>query len=384
MRSNRLRSLFLLDPEIVFLNHASFGACPRPVMEVYQHWQRELELEPVDFLVRHGAELMAEARERLAEYVGAGRDDLVFVPNATYGVNVIARSLRLGPGDECLSTDHEYGACDRAWQMLCDRQGATYVRAPIEVPVTTDTDIVEAVWSRVTERTKVLFFSHITSLTALTLPAKALCARARDAGILTLVDGAHVPGHIDLDVPDIGADFYVGNCHKWLCAPKGAGFLWAAPAVQDLVEPLVISFGTHPERPGPSRFVDDLEYTGTTDLASYLSVPAAIDFQAQNDWEAVRGQCHGLLRETRSRLLQIPGIAPLSPDNTMWYGQMAALELPAMDDPLALCETLFSEFGIEVPAYAWNGRPLIRVAIQGYNTPEDIDELMAALEVVMD
>src|SRR5262245_16903128 len=211
---------FLLRPEITFLNHGSFGACPRPVFEIFQAWQRELEAQPVEFLGRRISQLLAEARARLASYVGTQADHLVFVPNATYGVNVVARSLELQPGDEVLTTNHEYGAADRAWRFNCARRGVRYISRPIALPAECDEPIADQLWAGVTERTRVIFLSHITSPTALIFPVAEICRRARAAGIMTVVDGAHAPGQIDLDLEGMGVDFYSGNCHKWLCAPK--------------------------------------------------------------------------------------------------------------------------------------------------------------------
>jgi isopenicillin-N epimerase len=225
-----LRQAFLLRPGVIFLNHGSFGACPRPVFAAYQEWQRELEAQPVEFLGRRGRGLLAEARRALGAYVGAAADDLVYVPNSTFALNVVARALPLTPGDEVLATDHEYGAMERAWTFVCERRGARYVRQPVPVPCATEDEVVQAVWAGVTPRTRVLFLSHITSPTALIFPVAALVRRAREAGILTVIDGAHAPGQVPLDLGALGADFYVANCHKWLCAPKGSCCLpWSSP-----------------------------------------------------------------------------------------------------------------------------------------------------------
>ena len=205
-----LKALFLLDPDVVFLNHGSFGACPLPVFETYQTWQRELERQPVAFLGRQAAALMAHARTQLAAYLGAAADEIVYFPNPTTAINMVARSLRLRPHDEILTTDHEYGAMDRTWRFICHQTGARYVRQPIPLPVTDAEVWVETFWHGVTERTKVIFLSHITSPTALTFPVEAICRRARAAGLLCIVDGAHAPGHIPLHLPAIGADLYTG------------------------------------------------------------------------------------------------------------------------------------------------------------------------------
>ena len=209
-----LRNQFLLDPEVVFLNHGSFGACPRPVFAAYQQWQHELERQPVRFLGRELGGLLAEVRGRLGEYLHVPAGELVLIPNATYGVNVVARSLALGPGDEVLTTDHEYGACDKTWEFICGKTGADYVHQPIPLPAESAEAILEQFWAGVTPRTRLIFLSHITSPTALCLPVEAICQRARAAGILTLIDGAHALGQVPLDLIALGADFYTGNLHK--------------------------------------------------------------------------------------------------------------------------------------------------------------------------
>ena len=230
-----LRSEFLLDPDIIFLNHGSFGATPRPVFESYQRWQRVLEREPVDFLGRKATELLRESRTVLADYLGAQVDNLVYVTNATTGINIVAHSLDLNPGDEVLSTDHEYGAMDRTWRFLSRKRGFKYVNYTISIPVTSQDEFVQQFWAQVTPATRVIYLSHITSPTAMILPIEAITQRAREAGILTVIDGAHAPGQIPLSLDAIGADFYVGNLHKWLCAPKGSAFLYARPEVQALI-----------------------------------------------------------------------------------------------------------------------------------------------------
>ena len=221
-----LRDLFLLRPGVAYLNHGSCGACPRPVFDAYQAWQLELERQPMEFQ-RHLGDRLCEARQALGAYVGAQADDLVYVTNITMGLNVVAHSIPLQPGDEVLGTDHEYGAMERAWEFNCQKNSARYVRQPVPLPVGSAEEIVEAIWSGVTERTRVLFFSHITSPTAFILPAAELVRRAREAGILTVVDGAHAAGQIALDLEGLGVDFYSANCHKWMMAPKGSGFLYA-------------------------------------------------------------------------------------------------------------------------------------------------------------
>jgi isopenicillin-N epimerase len=355
------REPFLLDPEVVFLNHGSFGACPRPVFDVYQQWQREFEREPVDLFDRRLEEELAGVRAALGEFVGAPADDLALVLNATFGVNAVLRSLQLGPGDEILTTRHEYGGIDLLLDFLSERTGVRVVRPP-----GTDAD---SIWAGATERTRVLLVSHITSPTALLLPVEELCRRAGEAGVLSIVDGAHGPGQVPLDLERLGADFYAGNCHKWLCAPKGAGFLYARPEQQELVDPLVVGWGYR-----ESGFALRHDWESTRDPSAYLAVPAAIEFVRAHGRQA---ECRQLLREG-SQQLEAAGFDAFGPEQPL---QMAAFRLPACDAK-ALERGLFDEFRIEVPVKDWNGQPLIRVSIAPYNTPADLDRLDAALETV--
>ena len=360
-----MREGFLLDPEVVHLNHGSFGACPPPVFEEYQRLQRELESSPTDFFTRRVARWfwsggekpgrLAEARGSLAAFVGARTEDLVFVPNATSGLNAVIRSLQLKAGDEVLTTRHEYGAITRTWEFV---DAGLVVCEPGEF------------LERIGPRTRAVSVSHITSPTALLLPVEEICAAARAAGALTIVDGAHAPGHIPLDLESVGADIYAGNCHKWLCAPKGAGFLWARPEHQGWIEPLVVSWGYRDE----ADFAERHGWAGTRDPAAYLSVPKAIEVHATFDLERARA----LADEAERRLgeLELPRIegvpAPF----------MRAVELPA-GNPDELWGRLYHEFRVEAPVYEWEGRRLLRVSIGPYNDESDIDRLIAALRELL-
>jgi isopenicillin-N epimerase len=363
-----VKHLFLLDPDVVFLNHGSFGACPRPVFEQYQRWQRELERQPVEFLARRYPGLIEEAKARLAAYVGARTDDLVFVPNATAGMNVAARSLQLGPGDEVLLTTHEYGAVDFLWADVCARTGATLVRRHVEP----GPDLVDALWAAVTPRTRVISVSHITSATALRFPVEQICRRARAEEIPTVVDGAHAPGQLDLDLDALGADFYAGNCHKWLCAPKGAGFLWVRPEHQSATAPLVVGWSEREE-----SFAARHRWQGTQDPAAYLAVPAAIEFQADHGWSQVRAACRALAVEAGRRLGEL-GWQQLAPDGA-WLGQMVAVELPDCDTE-DLKRRLYERHRVEVPVYRWQDRGFVRASFQGYNDEADLEAFVDALQ----
>lgn len=380
-----LRSYFQLDPSVIFLNHGSFGATPLPVFEVYQEWQRQVERQPVRFFSREATPALREARTRLARYVNVRPEELVFVHNATFGVNVVARSLDLQPGDEVLTSNHEYGACSNAWELACTKRGARYVRQPITLPVSDDAAMLEEFWQGVTAQTRVIYLSHITSPTALTLPIAAICARARRAGILTVIDGAHAPGQIDLDLASLGADAYTGNLHKWLCAPKGAGFLWVQPHLQPRIEPLVTSWGFGPERGHfeENDFISALQWQGTDDLSAFLSVPAAIDFQAEHHWPAVRRHCHALLSASMARLAALTGMAAVYPAQSGYYHQMAIVPIPLQPDLAVLKERLYDEFAIEIPCINWQGRHFVRISVQGYNSEEDLRRLEEAIGALL-
>jgi isopenicillin-N epimerase len=374
--------LFLLNPKVVFLNHGSFGACPKPVFETYQRWQAELERQPVEFLGRRAEDLMAEARATLARYLGSDVDEVVYFPNPTTALNMVARSMDLQAGDEILSTDHEYGAMERTWRFLCRKRGARYVRQPIPLPLSSSEDFEEIFWKGVTENTRAIFISHITSPTALRFPVKKICRRARETGLLCIVDGAHAPGQIPLNLQELGVDFYAGACHKWLCAPKGAAFLYARRELQPMLEPLVVSWGWEADRPSASRFVDHHEWQGTRDLAAFLSVPAAIEFQLEHDWDAVRKHLHQLVNETRQRINDLTGLEPICLDSTDGRLQMFAARLPDVN-LLDLNKRLYEEFRIEVLIDSWNEQPLIRVSLQAYNDANDADVLLKALDKLL-
>lgn len=383
-----MKELFLLDPSITFLNHGSFGACPEPVFREYQRWQRELERQPVDFLARRATALMAEARATLAAYVGAAADELIYYPNPTHAINMVARSVALQSGDEILTTDHEYGAMDRTWHWLCRKVGARYVHRPIPLPVTTPTEFVEQFWAGVNARTKIIFISHLSSPTALIFPVQELCKRAREQGILTIIDGAHVPGHLPLNLHELGCDIYTGACHKWLSAPKGAAFLYAQHAVQSWLAPLVVSWGWGDAVIAPTldrgetQFIRNHEWQGTRDLAAFLSVPSAIEFQRDHHWEEVRTRCHAFAAQTRQRINALTGLEPICPDAREWFNQMATIRIPPTD--LGQLKTrLYTQFKIEVPLIDWNRQHFIRVSYQGYNTEEDMETLIAALEQLL-
>jgi isopenicillin-N epimerase len=377
------RHPFLLDPDVVFLNHGSFGATPAPVFDEYQRLQLEMERQPVRWLQREADQRLATARAALAEYVGCDHDEIVYFPNPTQAINMVARSMRLEPGDEVVATDHEYGAMDRTWRVVCAEAGARYVQAHVPIPLPTADEVVERVWAAVTPRTRVLFISHITSSTAVRFPVEELVRRAREAGIVTIVDGAHVPGHIPLDVRAVGADFYTGAPHKWLCAPKGTSFLYARRDAQHLLKPLVVSWGWESLTPSGSTFVDHHEWQGTRDLAAFLATPAAIEWTRANDWEGQQQRSHDMVRTAIGRVDALTGLGSMYPDDVFrWYGQMAVALLPDVD-VVELKRRLYDEFLVELPVHRFADQPMLRVSIAMYTVESDIDALVDALATLL-
>jgi len=376
-----IKPLFLLAPDVTFLNHGSFGATPRPVFENYQDWQRRLENQPVLYLDRELQEHFRIARQKLASILKADPDNLVFVPNATFGVNVIARSLDFQPGDELLTSDHEYGACDNVWDFLSQKTELKVIRKKIPLPLPSKEEMIERIWDGVSERTRLIFLSQITSPTAIRLPVEEICQRAREAGILILVDGAHAPGQLDLDLNHLEADFYTGNCHKWLMAPKGSGFIHIRPEHQDLVEPLVISWGWGENCPfeSDSKLQAMLEWWGTKDPAAYFSTTAAIEFQQEHHWDKVREECHKLLTGGLKRIENLTGLPSIYGQTENNYIQIGAAEWPRDWNPENLQSWLYNTHKIEIPVIPWEDRWLIRPSVQGYNSQEDLDRLIGAL-----
>jgi isopenicillin-N epimerase len=370
LTATELRGEFLLDPEIAFLNHGSFGACPRTVFERYQAWQLELEREPIDFLDRRLPALLESARTALSDYVRCPAEDLAFVQNATTGVNLAARSLDLRAEDEVLATDLEYAACDLAWEQVCSRAGARYVRAPIPLPLDGPSTLVETLFAAVTERTRVVYVSHVTSDTGLVLPVEEIVARARERGLVTVVDGAHAPAQVPVDLAALGADFYSGNCHKWLGAPKGAGFLHVRPEYQERVDGAIVSWGYA----DGSTFSERIEKQGTRDPAAWLTVPAAIAYLGEREWDDVRERCRRLARDARGELCDLLGTKPIAPDEMI--AQMAAVRLPAPAPDLS--QRMFTRHRVEIPVVGTR-QDLLRLSVAAYTTREEIDRLLAAL-----
>ncbi|MCY4145775.1 MAG: aminotransferase class V-fold PLP-dependent enzyme [Chloroflexi bacterium] len=365
------RADFLIRDDITFLNHGSFGACPKRVFAQYQAWQLRLERQPVAFLLRERVALMADACEQIAAYLNVSADDIVFVTNATSGMNIALRSLPLRAGDEILTTSHEYGAINRLLAYTAAKTGARIVRHEVKLPYASDSDFTEALFALATPRTRAIVISHITSPSALIFPIAQICQRARQQGILTIVDGAHAPGQLPLDLDSIGADIYTGNFHKWLCAPKGAGFLHARREHHAWLEPLIISHGWRDD----SDFVERNEWGGTRDIAAFLTVPAAIAFLRKHDWDSVVADCHNLATQAQDRLCQRYNLESYSQGQ---FAQMVTIPLPPCD-AAQIKARLYDEHSIEIPVGMFMGRCGLRLSVAAYNNAGDIDHLLAAL-----
>lgn len=378
-----MASPWRLDPDVVFLNHGSFGACPEPVLAAQQAVRDELEREPVRFFVHRLMPLLDGARAELAAFLGAAPDDLVFVPNATTGVNAVLRSLALAPGDELLTTDHAYGACRNALEFVAERAGARVVVARVPFPLADAGEVVAAVAAAVTPRTRLALIDHVTSPTGLVFPLARIIAALRERGVGVLVDGAHAPGMVPLALDELGADYYTGNLHKWVCAPKGAAFLWVRRELQPTVRPAVISHGVRSPWRGRSRFHLEFDWTGTDDPSAWLAVPEALRFLAQLGGAQHMRRNRELALAARDLLVDALGIAAPAPDDMI--GALAAVPLPDGDarvGPIdALQHELMERHRIEVPVIPWPAPPkrMLRISAQAYNTLDQYRNLAGHL-----
>ncbi|HAJ64377.1 MAG TPA: aminotransferase [Cyanobacteria bacterium UBA8543] len=381
-----------LDPGVTFLNHGSYGACPRPVLEAQQRSRDQLEHQPLRFLMRDYEQMLDAARSQLAAFVGAQADELVFVPNATTGINSVLRSLLFNPDDELLTTNQEYNACRNALDFIASRTGAKVVVAAVPFPLDSPNQVIEAVMERVSPKTRLALLDHVTSKTALIFPLQQLVNKLAAQGVDTLIDGAHALGMVPLNLHELGATYYTGNCHKWLCAPKGAGFLYVRREKQSAIRPLTISHGANSKRTDKSRFQLEFDWTGTHDPTAYLCVPEAIQFIGSllpGGWTELMKQNQAKALLARQLLCEALGVSPPCPNEMI--GSMAVVPLP---DQLSLYEQgrqprewpvlqdiLFERFNIEVPVIPWSApfQQMVRISAQLYNTPQHYEYLAEAL-----
>jgi isopenicillin-N epimerase len=382
-----MRQHWTLDPEIVFLNHGSFGACPIPVLEAQARFRAELEREPVQFFDRLLGSELERARGVAAAFVGARTQDFVFVRNSTAGVNAVLRSLEFERGDALLTTDHVYNACRNTLEYVARRMGVEVIVVQVPLPIRHPEDVLARILDAVTPRVRLALIDHVTSHTGLVFPLAAIVRELRERGIETLVDGAHGPGMVEVDFRGLGAGYYAGNFHKWVSAPKGAAMLCVREDLQADLHPISISHGL--ARQGQARFLDEFAWTGTDDPSSWLCVPEAIAFFERalpGGFPELRMRNRALALQARRLLAGALGVEPPAPESMI--GSLAALPLPdgntdgavwPRKDPLY--EALFERHRIEVPVFSWPKPPrrLIRVSAQLYNTIDDYHRLAAAL-----
>jgi isopenicillin-N epimerase len=377
-----MKTQFLLDPTITFLNHGSFGACPKPIFEEYQRFQKELETEPVYFLIKKQKEYLQLAKNSLAKFVGCSPNDFFFTSNPTIAINTIMRSLNLKSGDEILTTNHEYGAMDRTWNFYCKKTGAKYIRQNISIPIVSKQQIIEEFWKGYTSNTKIIFLNQISSSTAIVFPVKEICEKARELGLITIIDGAHVPGHIDLNITNLNPDFYTGTLHKWMLAPKGSSFLYVKKSFQEMLDPLIVGWGYESLTPGESQFLDYQEFQGTRDISSFLYTPTVIDFLYHNDWKSKTLISKKIVLDNYQRFCDLLNSQPICPISNEFLGQMASIPIKTFH-PVELKELLFEKYKIEIPIMPLNGNYYIRYSINAYNSQKDLDVLYAALENII-
>ncbi len=375
----QLKNHFLLRDDITYLNFGSFGACVKPVFERYQQFQLELEQEPVLFITGTGPKYLEQARAALGAYLHADQNDLVYVTNPSFAVNTIARSMYLKAGDEVLTTDIEYGACDKTWRFYCEQTGAGYIQQPIRLPLTSKDEFVDDLFKGVSAKTKLIFISHITSSTALRLPVEEVIAKAKTLGIPVFVDGAHAPGQVPLDLTTLDADYYTGACHKWMMTPKGSSFLYVKKEKQAAIDPLVISWGYKALFPSDSSFLDYHQFNGTRDFSAFLTIPAAIEFMEKHEWDKVSASCRQLVKDNAPALFDITGgqaLAPLSDDFIL---QLLSAEIKT-NEPEKLHDLLFDQYRIQVPVMRHGDKVYLRYSINAFNGQADLDTLFTALK----
>lgn len=376
------RDAWSIRPGTTYLNHGSFGPTPRVVRECQLNWQQQLASQPMDFFVRNLEPAWLAARQRLGQFVGADPENLVFVENSTAAMNAVANSFPLDRGDEVLLTDHEYGAVLRIWQRACQSAAAAEPQiAKLPAKFESADQVVDAIFRNVTDRTRLLVVSHITSPTAVILPVQQLCDEAKRHGISICIDGPHAPAQAPLAIDELGCDFYTASLHKWVSAPIGSGFLYVAPRRQPLIRTPQLSWGRlAPAK--PSTWWEEFVWPGTRDPSAYLASPAAMDLLDGVGLPIFRARTHCLARYARHRLVELTGLEPPTPDDERWYGSMIAVTLPPGDAP-SLQRALWQEYGIEVPIIDRHGRRSIRVSCHVYNNRGDIDALVRAIDALL-
>lgn len=382
------RAAMLLDPTVANLNTGSFGPLPRVVFERVTQLRQRLAEEPMDFLLRQLPPLLWQARTRLAEFLGGDARRLVFTANVSAAINLVANGLTLNSPGEILLTDHEYAAMHWCWERAAQRQGLTVRTFRLPILAEDPQAIVDSFRAALTERTRLAFFSHVLSPTGLVLPVREMCREAKSRGVLSVVDGAHAPAMVALSLADIGADFYTGNCHKWLLAPTGSGFLHLGAGRESCLQPMQVSWGWRPDRTkldlpddfGSTPRLRFYEFEGTRDVCPWLTVPTAIDFQQTLGCAAIRVRNEALVEYTRERIGRLPGLTLATPRHPHLHGFLTAFRLPPAADAPTWRRRLWEEFHIEAPIVERPEGWLLRVSTHFYNTEDEIEQLAAAIE----
>tara|TARA_Y100000590_G_scaffold128492_1_gene146909 strand:+ start:1323 stop:2465 length:1143 start_codon:yes stop_codon:yes gene_type:complete len=376
----QLKSLFMLDPKITYLNHGSFGACPRPIFEELINWQKQLEYEPVKHLAYDIYDHLEESRDALSKYVNCNKDDIIFTPNPSTALNTVIKSLDLKKDDEILTTNHEYGALDKTWNFICKKTGAKYIKTKISLPLLSNKKFIKKIESNISKKTKIIFISHVTSSTALIFPVKQISELAKKHNIFCIIDGAHAPAYLDLDIDKIDCDVYVGACHKWMCSPKGVSFLYVKKEYQNIIDPLVVSWGYESEFPGKSKFLDYHQWQGTRDMSAYLTIPTTIDFLKKYNWNKITSECREINLWARDEINQMLNKKALC--KTKFLGQMSSIYIKK-EATIDYHIYFYKKYKIQIPFILWNNISFIRISIQAYNTKEDIYKLLDALKKEM-
>ena len=377
---NANKSLFFFQEGITYLNHGSFGACPKIIFEDYQQWQIQLETQPVQFLTDKLYEALRNSRESLAAFLGCKHDEILFFQNPTTAISNIIYNLNLNPEDEVLMTDHEYGALVRAWTAWGLRNKVKIRNAKIQLPLESKSKFFDDVLKKISSRTKVLFLSHITSPTGLVFPIKEIVDFAKQEKIITIIDGAHAPGHIDLNIHKLGCDFYTGALHKWMCGPKGTSFLYVKKEHQNWIKPVVYSWGKNGDDPESSEFLQNFQWQGTRDMSAFLTVPKIIEYFFSKI-ERSRSKSKKIIQGSMQQFQSILRTEPISNGNE-FLGQMISYPIPKNTDK-NLKMTLWQKYRIEIPVFEWNNKKFIRLSIHLYNDQKDIDSLMNALRTII-
>jgi len=378
---------FMIDSESVYLTHGTFGACLKVAFDSKIEWQQKIESDPFDFLNNHTINNLEHSRKVLGNYLTCDYDDIVYFPNPSTALNAVIKSLKLKKGDEVLTSNHEYGSLDRTWQYYAHSKGYNYKQINIDIPYNDKNIFLDSFLKSITKKTKIIYLSHITSSTGLVFPVKEICEIARKNNIISIIDGAHAPGQIEVNISDINPDIYVGACHKWMCSPKGASFLYANKNIQNSIEPLVISWGWKSDTPGKSKFLDYHQYQGTNDISAYLTIPEIVNFFDINQWDKIQNKCHNVVLDFLKD--NINKIEPCS-TNSDHLAQMLSFKINknsqliknVFDSPIGIIEAqnkIFDYNKIHIPIIIWNQEIFTRLSIQAYNTPQDLVRLLDML-----